>query len=333
MRLLVVSLGAALCACTQDYGVMLEGSGAATAQGGFGTGATGGGGAGTTTTSAGGGSSTTSTSTTGSGGGAGCASGLVCAPDAGGGAYARRAAGAASCPVAWGPATAYGDGTDPGCTACTCNEPQNGTCTPGTLHGYTGASCGNALGNKTVQANVCADVSDTYSGLVADPPSASQGACAPSAVSAVPLVTTTICPLAGAIGSACNGGMCVPAGDATFAEVCVTLPAGSPCPAGFGDGATVAPITGDTRACSCACSGATGASCTNASVAVYPANGCSGAALATVPATGQCGTFASNNGSLLYDPGTWSGGSCPPQPGSSGAVTFGAALTICCTPG
>src|SRR5262245_13897708 len=102
-------------------GLPSEGSGAAAASS-----------RGSTNPSGAGGGSADSTSA-GVGASAACAAGSKCVPVALAGAYVRVASSpATTCPTGWADPRAYGDGSDPGCTACACGA-ATGTCSPGVI--------------------------------------------------------------------------------------------------------------------------------------------------------------------------------------------------------
>lgn len=295
------------------------GTGGATGNGGDGAGAGNGGGAGAT--GGAGGSSPT------------CEGGLACIPTVAGGAYVYVLPGDVACPAgADTPTPNVEQAVDPGCTACACGAPQGGSCAANTVHIREDCGSGQEASTATTDGD-CIDVvsgpSHSVLGAWEDPPIVTSGSCSPQTSTKIAPAVTTTCSVA--TQGSCDGGACVPPPPGGAALCLVTSGA---CPAGLAPRAPLSPITGDDRACACGCGVPPLGTCSGAGMTAYASNGCSGTS-STIPATGACVNpgAVGDIESLLVEAGQWTpDGACAPIDQHTGAMTFGAALTLCCAP-
>jgi hypothetical protein len=270
----------------------------------------------------------------GMGGSPGCPVGFSCVAEIAAGEYAISAPGSEACPMGWGGSTTVADGVDPGCTACSCGAPANGTCDPGTAHRVETAACTGA--ENTFPNNTdgqCVDINTGASGFFVEPSAPDGGACEPSMSSPVPLGQSTVC--TAPAGMACGAGMvCVPDTAAPFGDACNLLTGDVMCPAGWPSKVLVHDMFVDTRMCDCNCGDPQSPACMGAQIQLFNTNNCSNAAVATIPADGMCVDTAalSSNSSFLVEAGTWSAASCASQDNHSGGVAFSGDLTLCCAP-
>jgi hypothetical protein len=278
----------------------------------------------------------TGASVGGAAGAATCRDGRACVPSDAGAAYVFVVA-AAPCPEGSSdPAPHVEDGTDPGCTACACNDPQGGSCDAAEFTIHEMCNSGQA-DSYTFDDGTCVDVvssaTDQITAVAQNDPYATPGSCQSSASTPVALSSSIVCKALP--GEACgDGGTCVPplvgAG-----QVCLVVVGGSACPAGLVARRPLFPITGDDRSCACGCGTPPDGTCAGAGLTVFSGENCSGANDDFVAANAACvnpgsvGTIES----MLIEAGTWApGGQCPPVDMHTGAVTFGAAVELCCAP-
>ena len=346
-----LAAGVATCvvACSNDFD-QFEPTGTTTTTTVTTTTTTSGGGTTTTTTSSGGGTTTTTTTATGGSGGSGggtggsgatgggggpvgCGVGFDCLPVVAAGEYGVLSTTSAACPSGWSGATGVGDGTDPGCSACTCGAPSGGGCV--SAHRRATAACGGQAQNLTgLVDGDCIDVNTGASGWVVDAPAPTGGSCAPSASNPLPIFDGTVC--TAAAGQACGAAMvCVPSSGGSFGPACNLLQGDVACPAGWTDKTALFTTVMDNRNCDCNCGGVQGAACTGPVTGdLYASDDCSGVSLLTMAADGACHdtNLLDTNSSFLVSGGAWSGTSCPAQDNSSGAVSFMDPVTLCCAP-
>lgn len=304
------------------------------------TGPGGAGGAGATVAASSSSDTTTSTTaagpTTGAGGASpACAPGFQCVPEAPAGQYVRVAAGAVqACPGGWTAPVVYGDGTDPGCTACACDPPAGGSCSPGGVNGSTQSDCLPLLNRLNFPAGICHNFTANVSALVLEASTPSAIACTPGASNPEPVPLETLCTPAAAPQTCGAGLVCVPDGDAAFVELCNLLPAGSACAPGWGSPQPVAALVDDDRMCACSCGMPVGQTCTGETLYYWSNNGCTDDPLGDQPGDDVCHqTVAPTNGSMMIDAGQWVGGTCAASQSGTGQVTFAPSETLCCLGG
>lgn len=277
----------------------------------------------------------------GGGGASGCAATEDCAPPAPTGDIVVVASGEQPCPPGYADAVIVGDGTDPGCSACSCSMPTAGeTCTGGTESGYFQPDCDEFAGASTLTPDSCFPIPfdpgsiDSYR-LNASTPS--EGTCVGTASTPVAPSVRTICTLTAEPAGECgSNGACVPAPTAPFDRVCNWLPdADSECAEGWTEEGITAALEADTRACGCECTEMSDPTCQGASLRLYNGNSCQGAAVATFAADGQCHDAENLNAhdSQIVTTGTWTPGTCGASAEvSDGAITWGEARKLCCLP-
>jgi len=223
--------------------------------------------------------------------------------------------------------------TNPGCEACTCSAPVDGTCSLLDISTHGGVACGN--GNTVVldmlTPGECVSPGnnpDSYTTGAAVP---SVGSCKPSASAPVALQQVHLCEPISELEACGRAGVCAPPDPAQF---CVLLPEGTSCPTNLPNATTIAAsATDDERECECACDPAPGASCSGTELNVFDTNDCSGGVAGTVPAnTNQCTTIEGmSDQSVNLTPGTWAGDPCPVVEQHSGSVTFAGSQILCCS--
>jgi hypothetical protein len=223
----------------------------------------------------------------------------------------------------------------PGCSDCTCGAAV-GSCTPAAVNGHLGPGCGQNLTAIVFDPFECYNIQNNCAAFTLQPSTPLSASCPPGASAPIPLDATTLCKPEVAPSDPCeDGGICVPAGDATFDSLCNLVPADEPCAPGWDVAEDVAEVLGDDRSCSCSCGAPTGQTCVGGSVSYWEAdnNDCSGAPIGSSPDDGVCHTTTqTTNGSLQVDPGTLSGGTCAATTTTNGQVTFGPPQKLCCQP-
>lgn len=256
-----------------------------------------------------------------------CDADFSCVPAIAAGSFVRALPSGDSCAEPWPSPTTYASVEQPGCATCTCGAPAPGTCSAGSLRGYSDDDCEDYLG--FVSGNGCHGFGGTtHRAFRLEPSTPSASTCAPSTGSPNPIDETTVCGLAAPPAEPCGDGwVCVPDG---AGDLCNLLPDDATCPAGYDAGRDIAPVTDDTRDCTGSCGPSTGQTC-NATAVVYSGGSCSaGETTPIVVDSDLCiDTVDTSSGRISFDEGTWTGGSCAPEP-TTGALTFGQAARLCC---
>lgn len=261
----------------------------------------------------------------GSAGDPGCDLGFSCVPEITAGSFVRMRDESEDCDGEWQKPTAFAEPVKVGCMGCSCDPAPVGTCSVA-LRAYEVFDCSDLANVANVAG--CINLSQTYSAFRLLPSMPSAETCAAVGGGADPLLNpATVCSLAAAPTQSCGDGMiCVPEGSGAL---CNMLPEGDSCAAGYGTPADLAPITDDTRDCSCNCGLSTGQTCSQATAETHDSENCSGAVGGTIVDDGACTDVNNTSGTIFITAGTWSGGSCAPIP-PTGEVTFGTTQTICC---
>lgn len=282
-------------------------------------------GAGGAAASAASGAGPAATSTSGASGGSGpgrCGAGERCAPSIASGSLVTPAAG--EC----GAAKAFARGAaQPGCS-CSCGPPA-GSCDPAMITLWDDGTCtgGNATTLGGTNAGCTDEGSESWQSVKATA-QPSGGECKP-ATAPVPLDVVSLCDVVG--GEACDGGVCV---GSVGGALCNLVPAGDACAPGYGLVETLlAEVIADDRSCGCACAAAPGV-CAGAGVTVFDDGGCGGDQ-ALHPADGLChGANVPSVDAVIRHAGTWSAsGLCGAVDSTTGGVTFGSPMKLCCVPG
>lgn len=269
-----------------------------------------------------------------------CDDARSCTPSLAGGDVVVIAIGDHACPTGFGSKVLGGDGSDPGCSNCSCTMTASdgaGTCTPGLETGYNDSACTNERGNIQLDDMQCYQLpgAGSIDAHRMDPPTASGGTCgvsSPTMPAAVSL--TTVCTVDASFSGPClDGGRCVPDTAAPFDRVCNLLPVGeATCGAGWSELASFRELLQDTRDCSCNCTETAGPTCANAELRLYNGNSCAGGAVATFAADGNCNdssSFGQHNSERAIA-GTWTEGTCESETAQSGELSWGPARKLCC---
>jgi hypothetical protein len=243
-----------------------------------------------------------------------------------------------SCPARFDTPIVIGDGSQPGCDACSaCGA---GTCAPGDIEVWENETCsGNEHtiddppGDECVDAMTGAttwnaDAISGASGLKVEPSTASTD-CAPGTSHPLPVAKRNLCTTQSAVLEPCDGGVCVPIG-AAGSNTCVVTN-GAACPSGLDTVVTVHPFQGDSRSCDCSCTPGTG-TCSGAKLVLYDDGAC-GNSPTTIAANDTCVDVANLNSVSSYelDPGTWTLVSgCDPVLSQEGNVSWASPIDLCC---
>lgn len=257
-----------------------------------------------------------------------------------------------SCPNAGAPAVEGGTGAldapELTCTACSCSNPSGGNCTMGsTGTAYASGSCGSVSASFSIQPGKCVDFplvsggapkSFKYPGV-----SATGSSCAASGgvESARPEPSfaqrARVCAIT--TGGGCVGGTsCVQTPSPGFEpSVCVYRSGDFSCPSGYGKKTTIYDATTftDSRACGgCSCAAPVGRTC-NGWYRPYYDKGCvnpwGGGTPPTVDENPGCFPGTTPYQSLVVNPGSPTGGSCPPTTlPQTGSVAPVGPTTVCC---
>lgn len=225
-----------------------------------------------------------------------------------------------------------------GCAACSCAAPTI-NCQTKLLAFQNDDVCtmpGTPVAQPTPNNCLAASPSGGPKAVIADAPTATVGACAPSGGSKIATPphfqrAGLVCG-GGGLGLGCGAGKsCTGRAAPPFvAGLCVWRSGDQPCPSSYPDKHSFTDSVVDTRDCtSCVCGAAT-ASCT-ATSHVFSNSMCNGAAI-DVPNDGSCVAINGNVGSISIDLKT--DGSCPASGGQPvGTIVAGAlSTTVCCAP-
>lgn len=259
-----------------------------------------------------------------------------------------------TCPGSWPTLTidgGEGSITAPpaSCTDCSCGAAQNVSCTVTVSFWDNPACTGTADGTATPTPNACQPVPAytlQHNAAQAGPETGTGGSCpatggTPSVAPASFDTRWLLCEGA-TFGAGCTGvgEACAPLPGTPFAQtLCIYRSGNRTCD-------TLAPFTEkrtgydgivDTRDCTnCTCSAPQGATCSGGSIELYEPDTnttCSGAIGSTLALNGVCDTSINWPASMIYRPGTSSGGSCTEGGGlPTGSATTDNLITLCCLP-
>jgi hypothetical protein len=231
------------------------------------------------------------------------------------------------------------------CSACSCGAPNGVGCPTAATDFWTNNSCNGTLDLTQLPsaANTCFPVTNAvmgYFSAAAAIITPSGGSCSDSGGSAtVPAATwsadAVVCEGA-TLGAGCPGTeACAPPPSSAFESgVCIYRGGNHSCSAPFTVKHTIYTTINDFRGCTnCNCDPPTNVACSGVTE-LYEgvANStCTGTPV-TVPHTGTC-TPVTLAGSMVFVPGSASGGTCDPSGGNpTGTALPGAQETVCCTP-
>ncbi|GMV19178.1 MAG: hypothetical protein AMXMBFR56_74020 [Polyangiaceae bacterium] len=234
------------------------------------------------------------------------------------------------------------------CTACLCANPSGGSCTMGSTGTvYAGGSCGSSSASFSIQPAKCVDFPFVNGGapksFVYPGVSVSGSSCTSSggAESARPepsyALRARVCAVTA--GGGCVGGTsCVQTPASGFeTAVCVYRSGDFACPSGYGKKTTIydAKTFVDTRTCGgCSCAAPVGRTC-DGWYRPYYDKGCvnpwGGGTPPKVEANPGCFPGTTAYQSLVVNPGSPTGGSCPPATlPQTGSVAPVGPTTVCC---
>jgi hypothetical protein len=254
------------------------------------------------------------------------------------------------CPPSWPTVVAEG-GTDvtfaaPSCAGCTCGAPAGATCAAPVHSFWSAAGCsGNPpTATQTPAPGVCVPIAAAASLLEsarAAAPVASGGSCGSGGGqpnNPAPTFSDHALVCAGSsLGAGCSGSdVCAPdPGPAFEPTVCVWKAGGGTCNqiAPYSSRLTIHQSIADNRGCSaCGCGSPSGMGCTGVTT-LYEGATNSTCLAPSVPMSDD-GVWCADGtdfGSMLFQPGAPSGGSCLPSGGTgTGSVTGGNDVVLCC---
>jgi hypothetical protein len=256
-----------------------------------------------------------------------------------------------ACPDGSQPQTLFEGPVPAACTACTCGDVENATCTAPPIAVWDGSA--NCQGGTMF--DVTPVVEDGMCFNIPDAPAANRSA---RLTGASTLMAAGMCQSAGGAvmgaepwmnqedvcgatmtgGGGCGNQMaCVPKGGGNYTgPVCIRQNGGGSCPNAYPNTITAAMGEIDNRDCTdCQCGNPTNVTCAGGSYTIYDADGCTGnpnTVIDSMVCTDVTSLLDNNTGSFLLTTAPQAtGGMCAPSGGQpTGAVVPQGPVKICC---